>query len=74
MPQALLKTAAASSPPADFVSTMTMFTVIGRDAQTTMPLARPRDRAFMLRRSDETHQMPTGSTPRLKSCTNALNR
>ena len=64
---------AGSAPPLLFVKTITMFTVMGRNAQTATPFASAVERTLMSIRTREMAQMLTGNSPKLNSCTKALN-
>ena len=64
---------AGSAPPLLFVKTITILTVMGKNAQTATPFANAVERTFISIRTREMAQMLTGNNPRLNNCTKALN-
>jgi len=73
LPKEALSSAQASSPPDDLVSTITIFTVIGKDAAMTIPVVKSSDNTLKCNKNFVRPQTAHGTNPILKTCTNKLN-
>lgn len=69
-PMAAFRRAQASSPPEDVVSTITMLTVVGRQAMMTRPSAKSLVKISVCIKSLEQPKITRGTKPKLKSYKN----